>query len=61
MNMIGHITLEKESISIVVSSLILESISGNTVGMMQMKRPMITAKLHSSLRRVGFLRKMISL
>lgn len=61
MNMIGHITLEKESISIVVSSLILESISGNTVGMMQMKRPMITAKLDSSLRRVGFLRKMISL
>lgn len=61
MNMIGHTTLEKESISIVVSSLILESISGNTVGMMQMKRPMITAKLDSSLRRVGFLRKMISL
>jgi len=61
MKMIGHITLDKEATSKLVSWLILGSILGNTVGMMQMKRPMTTAKLHSSLRRVGFLRKMINL
>lgn len=61
MNMIGHITLEKAATWKVVSSLVSWSILGNTVGMMQMKRPMTTAKLHSSLRRVGFLRRMINL
>ena len=61
MNMIGHITLEKVSTPELVSSLISWSSLGNTVGMMQTKRPMTTAKLHSSLRGVGLLRKMINL